>query len=120
MTLVAPLGGVASASLSVANTKEERAHVRCRVTDVRRADGVGPAFTAATTIAPEQVELGPGEEVSVRVSIRLDAADYETNVLYVGELQVTGHGAPRLEVPLRITAKEATVPLEHQVGKDAQ
>jgi len=120
LTLVAPLGGVASASLSVANTNEERAHIRCRVTDVRRADGVGPAFTPATAIAPEQVELGPGEEVNLRVSVRLDAADYETNVLYVGELHVTGHGEPRLVVPLRITAQEAASPSEHQVSKDPQ
>ncbi len=115
LTLVAPLGGVASASLSVANTKEERAHIRSRVTDVRRADGVGPAFTPTTTIAPEQVELGPGEEANLRVSVRLDAGDYETNVLYVGELHVTGHGEPRLEVPLRITAKEAASPIEPHV-----
>ena len=120
MTLVAPLGGVASASLSVANTMEERALIRCRVTEVRRADGVGPAFTPATTIQPERVELAPGEEVNLRVSIRLDPADYDVNTLYVGELHVTGHGEPRLELPLRITAREAALSHEHQASKDAQ
>jgi hypothetical protein len=120
LTLAAPLGGVASASLSVANTTEDRAHVRCRVTDVRRADGVGPAFAPKTTITPEHVELGPGEEVSLRLSVHLDKADYDTNVLYVGELHVTGHGEPRLEVPLRITASEPASPLEPAVSKGAR
>jgi hypothetical protein len=120
LNLTAPLGGVASASLSVANTTEERAHVRCRATDVRRADGVGPAFTPKTTITPEHVELGPGEEVSLRLSVHLDKADYDTNVLYVGELHVTGHREPRLEVPLRITATEPASSLEPAVSKEAK
>jgi hypothetical protein len=120
LTLTGPLGGVASGSLSVANTTAERAHVRSRVTEVRRADGVGPAFTPKTTIAPEHVELGPGEEVTLRLSVHLDKADYDTNVLYVGELHVTGHGEPRLEVPLRITASAAASPLEPAVSKDTK
>jgi hypothetical protein len=120
MTLVAPLGGTASASLVVENTRQERAQIRCRVTDVRRADGVGPAFAPSITIAPENIEIGPGEEMSIRLAIRLDKADYEPNVLYVGELHVTGHGEPRLEVPLKITATEAASTSEPQTTRNSQ
>jgi hypothetical protein len=107
LRLVAPLGSAAAASLSLTNTREERAQIRTRVTEVRRADGIGPAFAAKAAIVPEQVELAPGEEVNLRVSVLLDTADYDSGILYVGELQVTGHGEPRLDVPLRIMATAA-------------
>ena len=106
--LAAPLGRMASASLAVANTQEEPAVVRCRVTDVRRADGVGPGFSPKITIAPERLELRPGEEASLALSLRLDEADYAPGVLYVGAVHVTGHEEVPLEVPLRITATAPT------------
>ncbi len=31
----------------------------CRISDVRRADGVGPAFTPQATLSPAEAELGP-------------------------------------------------------------
>jgi hypothetical protein len=104
--LVAPLGGTASASLALTNTRETRAVIRCSVTDVRRADGVGPTFAPKITITPEALELKPGAEGSVRLSLELDPADYDADALYVGAVFVTGHGEPRLEVPLRITATQ--------------
>ena len=107
LDLVAPLGEQASASLSLANTKEQSSVIRCMVTDVRRSDGIGPAFAPRVTITPEQRELGPGEETSLVLSILLAEDDYEVGPLYVGDLHVTGHGDARLDVPLRIRAVAA-------------
>lgn len=104
INLVAPLGETASASLSLANTRDEPAVIRYTVTDVRRADGVGPAFPPKISFTPEVLELQPGQEASLALSLRLDEGDYEPQVLYVGGLQIVRHGEPRLEVPLRITA----------------
>lgn len=104
LTLVGPLGGTATASLSITNGRDQRARIRCDLTDVRRADGVGPAFAPDVTIEPEGLELAPDEEGHLVVTLRLDEQNYEPDVLYVGTLQIAGHGEPRLEVPLRITA----------------
>jgi hypothetical protein len=108
LNLIGPLGGSTSASLQLANTRGVPAFIRCSVTDVRRADGVGPAFTPKIIIAPEVLELRPGEEASVVVSLRLDEAAYEADVLYVGAVHIARRGEPRVEVPLRITATPAT------------
>ena len=104
LTLAAPLGESATASLSITNSRDEQARIRCDVSEVRRADGVGPAFAADVGIEPDGLELAPEEEGRLVVTLRLDEATYEPDVLYVGTLQIAGHGEPRLEVPLRITA----------------
>jgi hypothetical protein len=104
INLVAPLGEIASASLSLANTRTEPTVIRYMVTDVRRADGVGPAFPPNITFTPDLLELQPGQESSLTVSLQLEAGDFEPQVLYVGILQIIRHDEPRLEVPLRITA----------------
>ena len=104
LSLSATLGETASASLSLANTRAEPAVIRYTVTDVRRADGVGPAFPPRVSFAPEALELQPGQEASLVVSIYLDESAYEPQALYVGALQIVRHGEPRLEVPLRIMA----------------
>jgi hypothetical protein len=104
LTLTAPLGETATASFSIGNTRDEPARIRCHVTEVRRADGVGPGFTPAVMFATESLELAPGDEARLELKLRLDEDSYEPDILYVAELQITGHGEPRLEVPLRITA----------------
>ena len=107
LNMVAPLGGSTSASLSLANTRTEPARIRCGVTEVRRADGVGRAFAPKITFAPEPLELAPGEEASLMVSLQVNESDYNPGTPYVGLLYVMGHGEPRLEVPIRITATPA-------------
>jgi hypothetical protein len=104
LTLAAPLGGTATASLSITNGRDERARIRCDATEVRRADGVGPAFVPDVSVEPDGLELAPEEEGRLVVKLRLDEGRYEPGVLYVGSLQIAGHGEPRLEVPLQITA----------------
>jgi hypothetical protein len=102
--LAASTGDVASASITLTNTRRERIAVRCLVPDVRRADGVGPAFAARLTTAPERLTLEPGEHAGMRLSLLLDAASYELDALYVGTLQVTRDPGPPLHLPLRIVA----------------
>ena len=106
LALTGPLGGSATASLSITNARDERARIRCDVGDVRRADGVGPAFAPDVTIEPEGLELAPEEEGQLVVTLRLGQESYEPGILYVGTLRIAGHGEPRLEIPLRITASE--------------
>jgi len=104
LTLTAPLGQAATASLSISNTRDVIARIRCDVREVRRADGVGPAFAPVATVAPDGLELEPGAEGSLELTVVLEDDHYAADALYVGTLHITGHGEPRLEVPLRITA----------------
>jgi hypothetical protein len=107
LRLTAPLGEVASASLSITNTTGERTVVRHTVTDVRRADGQGPALIPKLTVTPEELVLGPGQEGSLLISLRCDAAEYDADAPYIGTLRVVGNGDLRVEVQLRITALQA-------------
>ncbi len=102
------LGETAVVRLAVANTEAGATSVRCVVTDVRRADGIGPAFEPDLTITPERFELAAGEETGVVLSLRLGDGAYEPGPLYVGTLHVLTPGETLLEVPLRI---RATAPL---------
>jgi len=104
LDLAAPLGETTTASLSLANTRPERAVIRCAVTDVRRADGIGPAFVPNISIVPDGFLLEPDQEATVRLSLLLDAAVYDHDAPYIGALQVTRHGEPHIELRLRITA----------------
>lgn len=104
LELVGPLGDTAVASLSISNSKDAIARIRCMVTDVRRADGVGPAFSPDVALEPAELELGPGDEADLRVAVTLEPGRYEPSFLYLGAVLVAGHGGSRLEVPLRIMA----------------
>ncbi len=102
LSLNGPLGGTASGTLSIANTREELALIRCQFTDVRRADGIGPAFPPKISVTPERLEVAPSKEASLNFALALDEVNYLPNTLYIGALYITGHGEPRLEIPLRI------------------
>jgi len=103
--LRAPRGEVAFASLSVANTSAEKCNVLFRFTNARRVDGAGPAFTPELEITPPVVELAPGQEQKVRLSLRLVPAQYQEEVTYSCTLFISGGDAFRIEVNLRIVAK---------------
>jgi hypothetical protein len=79
------------------------------VGDVRRKDGVGPAFLPDVSFAPELAELAPAEETRLVLTVRLDRGRYDTGALYVGMLRITDRGEPLLEVPLRITATQPAI-----------
>jgi hypothetical protein len=102
--LKAPLGTSASAVVSLENTRPDRAVIRCTVSEVRRADGVGPSFLPNVLVDPDGLMLEPEQEGSVRLSLALDPEVYAPAADYVGAVQVLRHGEPRLDLPLRIRA----------------
>lgn len=104
LALTGAIGSTASASLTLTNTSDERATVRYLVSDVRRADGVGPAFDPKVSIVPDTLKLGPEEEGVLSLSLQLEAEHYDPDALYVGVLYVSGGPDLRVEVQLRITA----------------
>lgn len=108
--LVAPLGSTANASFSISNTRDVPAVIRCELTDVRRRDGVGPAFVPNIARTPEKLELAPGEEARVSLALALDQDIYSAGAQYVGALHITGSGEPGVEIPLRITATDGAPP----------
>lgn len=102
LTLAGPAGGTAAAQLSVTNTTRQRTRIEHHIVDVRRVDGAGPSFVPAIAFVPEKLELEPGEEGTLGVSLNLDSEQYDTNVLYKGALHLTGGSDVPLEVELRI------------------
>ena len=102
--LTAPLGTSASAVVSLENTRGDRAVIRCTVSEVRRADGVGPSFLPNVVVDPDGLMLDPEQEGTVRLSLTLDPDVYAPAADYVGAVQVLRHGEPRLDLPLRIRA----------------
>jgi hypothetical protein len=108
--LVAPLGSTANASFSISNTRDGPAVIRCELANVRRRDGVGPAFVPNIEREPEQLELAPGQEARVMLALLLEETIYRAGAQYVGALHITGGGEPHVEIPLRITATNGTSP----------
>lgn len=104
--LTAPHGEITSAEVMLENERSERVAIRCAVSDVRRADGIGPAFLPAIDVTPSEIALDADTEAAVRISLRLDESIYAANTPYVGALQILRDGQPHTKVPLRITAKE--------------
>jgi hypothetical protein len=102
LNLSAPLGKTTSASLEVENSTQKQTTIRCSITDVRRSDGVGPAFAPRIMITPEALDLAPGEAGSIRISLQLDESKYDAGALYSGILFITGQSELPVEVLLRI------------------
>lgn len=106
LPLSGPLGGLAFASFSVTNTSSAKTPIRYVVTEIRRSNGVGAAFAPAIAISPEVLELNPGDEQTISVSLQLEPERYEPDTPYIGFLYVTGDGDLRVEMQLRIVATQ--------------
>jgi hypothetical protein len=104
LTLAGPSGETVSASLAVTNTAVGRTQIGWTLTDVRRTDGIGKAFVPAVTVFPENLELGPGEEGTLTLSLQLDPSRYDPGALYTGTFYLTGSAGFQVEVQLRILA----------------
>jgi len=100
--LSGPAGTTATASLSITNTTRERARIAYDILDVRRADGVGPSVAPAITFVPETLELEPGKEETLTLSLQLEPERYDLQALYSGTLLLTGAADAPLRVELRI------------------
>jgi hypothetical protein len=102
LTLAGPAGTTAAASLSIMNTTGQRTQILHQIVDVRRVDGAGPSLVPALSFVPERLELGPGEEGTLTISLQLDPEQYDTSALYTGALYLTGGSEVPLQVELRI------------------
>ena len=118
LELVGASGGTVSARLAVANNEAEPVGLRVVMTDVRRTDGVGPAFEPALTIRPRRFTLAAGAEEVVTVSVHLAADTFEAGGPdYVGTLHVLSPGRTVLAVTVVIRASVA-VPAEESARPD--
>ena len=104
LALSGALGETVSASIAVTNTAVQRTQIGWKVTDVRRADGVGRAFIPAVAVFPESLELAPDEEATLTLSLFLDPSQYHPGARYTGTLHITGSAGFQVEVQLRILA----------------
>jgi len=104
LTLAGPSGETVSASLAVTNTAAQRARIGHAVAEVRRTDGIGKAFAPSVTVFPETLELEPGEEGTLTLSLLLDPSEYVPGALYTGTFYVSGSAGLQVEVQLRILA----------------
>lgn len=103
LQLVGPMGETVSAQLAVSNNEPEPATLRAVMTDIRRTDGVGPAFEPDIAIRPARFTLAPGAEEVLTVSVRLAAGAFEPGgPEYAGTLHVLSPGRTVLAVPVRI------------------
>lgn len=98
------LGEATSVRFAVTNTELEPATVACTLSEIRRADGVGPAFDPIVHTTPGRLELAPGAEGTVQLTIHADADHFQPEVLYDGVFRVASPTRALLELPLRIRA----------------
>jgi hypothetical protein len=98
------LGEATSVRFAVTNTDLEPAVVACRLSEIRRADGVGPAFDPVVHTAPDRLELAPGAEATVELTIHADADHFQPGVPYDGVFRIASATRTLLELPLRIRA----------------
>jgi hypothetical protein len=101
--LSGPMNTRLTTTVTLDNTLTDRAVIHCGVSDVRRADGIGPGFAPALVFAPEEIIVEGAEDAQLSVSLWLDSTIYETQSAYVGSLHISRDDAPRLDIPLRIT-----------------
>jgi hypothetical protein len=106
--LSGPVNSHVSTSVTLDNTLAERALIHCAVGDIRRADGVGPAFIPDLVFTPEAIIVEGANEAELSLSLWLDDAVYVPQSAYVGSLHITRDDAPRLDIPLRITPTAPT------------
>jgi hypothetical protein len=100
--VAAALGDSVSVRFAVANTDLERAAVRCSLTGVRRADGVGPAFDPIVGIRPEQLDLPAGSEELVELTVHTDGVHFQAGSAYEGVFRVANDSRTLLELPVTI------------------
>lgn len=104
MQAAAPLGQTATLRFAVTNHSDSAATVRCVLTDLRRQDGVGPAFEPDAVIMPNDFRLAAGREEVVKVSIRLAEGDFQEGPVYIGEVRVRGIEDAVVDIPLNVRA----------------
>lgn len=105
-----PINTHITTTITLDNTLTERTAIHCTAGDVRRADGIGPAFTPDLVFAPEAVIVEGAKHAQVQLSLWLDRAVYAPHSSYVGSLHIMRDDAPRLDIPLRISPTSPASP----------
>lgn len=113
LTLTGLADTIATASLSVTNTTAQRTLIGYQIRDVRRGDGVGPSVIPAITFSPKSLDLQPGEEGTLTLSLQLDPKQYDPDMLYRGVLLLTGSSDVPVEIELRIVVVTSTQKNSH-------
>jgi hypothetical protein len=109
---VAPLGETATVRFAVSNNTQAPASIRCVMTDLRRCDGVGPAFEPVAAIMPDRFDLPAGKEEVLTLSIRLAESDFTAGPAYTGGVRVFGVGDTVVEIPVDLRASMSADPGE--------
>jgi len=89
VTLTGALGSVATASVTVANPHATPRRVELRPGPLRPSGG-GDAVTPAFEVSPPELELGPDEEQTVSLRLRLDKRHFVAGETYSGAVSVVG------------------------------
>jgi hypothetical protein len=79
--------------------------VQCAVIEMRREDGIGPAFEPPATITPQDLRLPPDGSAQISCAIAL-TEPFVSAATYVGEFRVVADGESALRVPIRIHVSE--------------
>jgi hypothetical protein len=107
--LTGALGESVECGFIVSNDQPHPATVRCDVTEVRREDGIGPAFESSAVITPADLQLPP--EGSARISCSIPLTElFVPGATYVGELRVLVDAHEVLRIPIHIRATERGSP----------
>lgn len=94
-------GATAETAITVENDGASAAVVRCRLADVRRPDGIGPAFEPRVTFDPDPLVVPPGDASVVRMAIVIDER-FDAGAVYAGAIGITGAHGPEQRLPLEI------------------
>jgi hypothetical protein len=101
--LSGPMNTTLTTTITLDNARPERTQLRCAVSDVRRADGIGPAFIPDLVFMPEAIIVEGTQDAQLHLSLWLDGGVFAPQSSYVGSLHIMRDDAPRLDIPLRIT-----------------
>jgi hypothetical protein len=111
------LGEPASIRFAVTNTEPEPVAVRCELSGVRRADGVGPAFDPLVTTDPEYLELAPAAEATVALTVHTDAEHFQPGTRYEALFRVANDTRRLLELPLDLEVTAARQSPDGEAGE---
>jgi hypothetical protein len=121
LALEGPIGGTASGVFTVANPREEPVRLsfdaglltdrsarseQTESEETESAEGFQPAFA----FDPATLELAPGTEATVTVTLRLPARTFKAGRDYRGEVQVVGGDGAVLDVTVRPRTRSAPKP----------
>jgi hypothetical protein len=112
--LCAESGRTASTQLCIENTRTEPVTIAVRAVEVRRADGVGPAFSPKVNMQPAYLVVSANARASVQLDLEVTREHYEPGARYVGCLMVMQGAEPVIELPLTIEARTVERPQHHE------